>query len=205
AGLAAPARRSSDLRWAIAAFGMVALAGAAYVAVAAVAAALGGVSPQVARVARAVPRSAALAAPLVAVAVLVPYARAIDAKPVDRDLERVYAFIASLPKDTLVAAHPTLADYVPLRTQRSVLTSTETSMPWLKNYYAIVKPRVEAALRAAYATDAAVLDAELAPYGVDVFVTAPQVFEDERYLRYHEPYDSELVQALVAAGRAQGF
>src|SRR5690606_35063661 len=117
----------------------------------------------------------------------------------------VYAFIASLPKDTLVAAHPTLADYVPLRTQRSVLTSTETSMPWLKNYYAIVKPRVEASLRAAYATDIDALDAELAPYGVDVFVTGPAVFEDARYLHYHEPYDSELVQGLVEAGRERGF
>jgi hypothetical protein len=91
---------------------------------------------------------------------------------------------------------------VPLRTQRRVLTSTETSMPWLKEYYAIVKPRVEASLRAAYATDVATLDAELAPYGVDVFVTAPSVFADTRY---HEPYDSALVRGLVEQGRAQGF
>ena len=189
-------------RWAIAAFGIVALAGAAYVGVVALTAALYRPAPALAR---AVPRLAALAAPAVALVVLVPHARAVNAAPVDRDLENVYAFIASLPKDTLVAAHPTLADYVPLRTRRSVLTSTETSMPWLKEYYAIVKPRVEASLAAAYATDIGTLDAELAPYGVDVFVTAPAVFEDERYMHYHEPYQSELVGDLVATGRAHGF
>jgi hypothetical protein len=186
-------------RWAIAAFGIVALASAAYVCVAAVTAVLARRAPALAR---ALPRLAAFAAPLAAAAVLVPYSLALAVKPVDRDLENVYAFLASLPKDTLVAAHPTLADYVPLRTQLSVLTSTETSMPWLKQYYAIVKPRVEASLRAAYATNIDTLDAELAPYGVDVFVTAPSVFADTRY---HEPYDSELVQGLVGAGREQGF
>jgi hypothetical protein len=186
-------------RWAIAAFGIVALAGAAYVCVAAAVAMLARVAPPLTR---ALPALVAFAVPLVAAAALVPHARTLLARSVDRDLENVYAFLASLPKDTLVAAHPTLADYVPLRTQLSVLTSTETSMPWLKQYYAIVKPRVEASLRAAYATNIDTLDAELAPYGVDVFVTAPSVFADTRY---HEPYDSELVQGLVGAGREQGF
>lgn len=189
-------------RWAVAAFGIVALAGAAYTIVAALAEAFVRTSPPLARF---VPRLAALAASVVAMAVLVPHARAVVARPVDSDLENVYAFIAGLPKDTLVAGHPTLMDYVPLRTRRSVLTSTETSMPWLERYYAIVKPRVEASLRAAYATDVETLDAELAPYGVDVFVTAEAVFEGARYLRYHEPYESALVRDLVASGREEGF
>ena len=94
------------------------------------------------------------------------------------------------------------ADNIPLRTRRSVLTSTETSMPWLAGYYRIEKPRVEASLRAAYAIDASALDSELAPYGVDIFVTGPPVW---RETSYHEPYDRELVQGLLKRGRASGF
>jgi hypothetical protein len=134
--------------------------------------------------------------------VLWPNAYRDITKPVDRDLENIYAFISQLPKDTLVAAHPTLADDIPLRKRRSVLTSTETSMPWLRGYYAIVKPRVEASLRAAYATDVAELDSELAPYGVGVFVTGPMVWNETKYL---EPYDSEFFQDLLARGRDKGF
>ena len=131
-----------------------------------------------------------------------PYAHVQFGRPVDQDLERVYAFIAGLPKDTLVAAHPTLADDVPLRSRRSVLTSTETAQPWLRDYYRIVKPRIEASLRAAYAIDIAEVDAQLLPYGVDVFVTGPMVWEQTSY---HEPYNRDFVQELLARGRERGF
>jgi hypothetical protein len=122
-------------------------------------------------------------------------------RPVDTDLENVYAFIANLPKDTLVAAHPDLADFVPVRTRRSVLASTEISMAWMENYYKQMKPRVEASLRAAYATRIDEMDRELEPLGVDVMLTGPAVWQTQGYFA---PFD-DLVRALQARGAVEGY
>ena len=139
--------------------------------------------------------------PAVALTLTFPHYRALMAQPVDQNLERTYTYLASLPKTTLIAAHPDIASYIPLRTQRRVITSTETSMPWLEHYYAIVKPRVEASLRAAYATDIAEMDTELRPYAPDVFVIGPPAWTMTRYL---DPYDI-MVQSLLERGRREGF
>lgn len=145
--------------------------------------------------------SVAIGAPLVLISFLLPHALQQLRVPPDPDLERIYAFIESLPKDTVVGAHPDLADFIPLRSRRSVLTSTEESMPWMKGYYALVKPRVEALLRAAYATSLSEFDSALEPFGVDVFVTGPPVWSKTGYL---EPYDT-MVQQLLADGKLHGF
>jgi len=191
-GLYVPNRHA---RWVIATFGIVVLAAAG-----------GGLlhivlrhcTPQQRRLATGW-LSAAVA--VASCALLVPQFVQKGLAPADEDLEQTYAFLASLPKTTLVAAHPDLADFIPLRTRRSVLASTETSMPWLKTYFARVKPRVETSLRAAYSTSIEALDAELAPYQVDVFVTGPSVWQKTGYL---QPYDG-MVQGLLARGRAEGF
>jgi hypothetical protein len=139
--------------------------------------------------------------PLFVAAALLPNAHQVWQRPVDTGLEEAYAFIARIPTDTLVAAHPDLGDFVPLRTRRSVLTSTEISMAWMQGYYAVMKPRVEASLRAAYATRIEDVDAALAPFGVDVMLTGPSVWEKTAYFA---PFD-ELVQSLLERGRREGF
>ena len=80
--------------------------------------------------------SLALLAPLVVVVSLAPHAVRAWEAPRPADLERVYAFLGELPVDTLVAAHPDLADYIPLRSRRSVLASTEMSIAFMTGYYA---------------------------------------------------------------------
>jgi hypothetical protein len=146
-------------------------------------------------------RILALGAPLMVAAALLPNAMSVWTRPVDTGLEGAYAFIASLPNDTLVAAHPDLGDFVPLRTRRSVLTSTEIAMAWMKGYYAVMKPRVEASLRAAYATRIEDVDAALGPFGVDVMLTGPSVWEKTGYFA---PFD-DLMQGLLERGRREGF
>jgi len=121
--------------------------------------------------------------------------------PVDPDMERAYAYLATLPRDALIAAHPDVADFVPLRARRSVLASTETSLPFMQGYYARLKPRIEDSLRAAYAGSWDDLESVLAPYRVSAVLTAPQVWAQERY---YEPFNS-LVASLVAQGRERGF
>jgi len=140
-------------------------------------------------------------APLVVAAALWPRASELWHRPVNRDLEAAYSFIQSLPKDTLVAAHPDLADFVPLRTQRSVLASSEESISFMLGYYRQLRPRLAASLRAAYATSWTEVESALAAYDVDVVLTSPQVWEKEDY---YPPFDG-LVQDLRAKGARQGF
>jgi hypothetical protein len=122
-------------------------------------------------------------------------------EPANQDLENVYAFLATLPTDTVIAGHPDLMSYVPLRTRRSVVASTETSMPWLAGYYSLVKPRVEASLRSAYATRIDAIDREMSPYHARVFVTGPEVWTATRYLN---PYNT-MVQEAIKEGSVKGF
>jgi hypothetical protein len=144
---------------------------------------------------------AALAAPGIVAIILLPNAIQVWNRPLDSDLESAYEFIASLPTTTMVAAHPDLADFVPVRTRRSVLASTEVAMPWMKGYYAQMKPRVTASLRAAYATRIEDVDAALAPYAVDVLLTGPSAWEKEGYF---VPFDG-IVRSLRATGERDGF
>jgi len=182
-------------RWVVGVFGTVALVAAGYGVLQVV------VRRQTPQLRELLSRWFAVAAAVGSCALLLPHALQSERAPVDKDLEQTYAFLASLPKTTLIAAHPDLADYIPLRARRSVLASSETSMPWLKTYFETVKPRVEASLRAAYAPSMEAMDRELAPYGVDVFVTGPDIWQKTGYF---QPYDS-MVQDLLARGRTHGF
>jgi hypothetical protein len=185
-GLYLPNRHS---RWAVGVFGMLAIAAGAVSLVEYAAARFDA------------RRWVVLSAPLVVTAVLLPWSISVSSTPVDRDLERVYSFIETLPKSTLVAAYPDLADFVPVRSRRSVLTSTEISMAWMENYYKVMKPRVEASLRAAYATRIEDMDRELEPFGVDVMLTGPSVWEETGYF---EPFDA-LAKGLRERGAQEGF
>ena len=146
-------------------------------------------------------RVVAIAAPFIVAVALFPSASRAWHTPVDTDLERAYQFIGSLPKDTLVGSHPTLADPVPLRTHRSVLASTESWISFMLGYNSQLTPRLAASLRASYATNWDEFDAALEPYGTDVFLVSPFLWETPTY---SPPFDS-LVHELVANGAQQGF
>lgn len=194
-GLYLPNRHS---RWAMGVFGMLAIATGAAAVIERAARRFVASSQEIS------PRSrlwVAIFAPLAVTVVLLPWAITMWNRPVDTGLENAYAFISTLPKSTLVAAHPDLADGVPLRSRRSVLTSTEGSMPWMDGYYKLMKPRVEASLRAAYATRIEDVDAALVPFGVTVMLTGPSVWKKTRYFA---PFD-ELTRSLIARGAQEGF
>lgn len=143
----------------------------------------------------------AFAAPVAVAATLWPHAVQVAGTPVNADLERVYAYLGSLPVDTLVVAHPDLADLVPVRAKRSVLASTEESIPFHLGYYERLRPRIVASLRAAYATSWGDLEAVLKPYGASVVLTGPPVWAEQSY---YPPFDG-LVRQLRASGAARGF
>jgi hypothetical protein len=181
-------------RVAIAVFAIVAFAAAAFATIEAVA-------TRRPTTASRIPLVVAGIAPLIVAVALLPTAAAAWRVPVDRDMERAYDFIAALPHDTLVAAHPDLANFVPLKARHSVLASTEGSIAFMQGYYARVVPRIEASLRAAYATSWDELQAALASYEVDIMLTAPSVWEKSGY---YAPFDG-LAHALIDRGRQKGF
>ena len=74
-------------------------------------------------------------------------------------------------------------------------------MAWMEGYYKVMKPRVEASLRAAYATRIEDVDAQLEPLGVDVMLTGPAVWAKSGYFA---PFDG-LVHDLRERGRRDGF
>jgi hypothetical protein len=195
-GLYLPNRHT---RWSIAAFAVVAISAGAYAVFVRIVDWIRRQRGEAA--ATSATYALAFAAPILTLLAVLPHALAQLKQPVDRDFENIYAFIASLPKDTLIGAQPDLASDVPLRTQHSVLTSTEVAMPWFAGYNAKIAPRLESLFRAAYATDIAQVDKEMAPWGVKVFVTGPPVW---RATGYFDPYD-RLVKELIERGRREGF
>jgi hypothetical protein len=179
-------------RYALAAFAIVAFTAAGLALIQALATSWPRVSSQLA---------VALIAPVIVLATLWSQAATAWQQPVDRDMERAYAYIATLPKDALVAAHPDLADYVPLRARHSVLASSEESIAFMLGYYRRLTPRIEASLRAAYATSWDELESTLAPYDVDVILTGPLVWQKSDY---YAPFDT-LTKALIDRGKREGF
>jgi len=144
---------------------------------------------------------------MVALAVLV----VVSANQFHRDLAApaepgrmaVMAFLRTLPKETLVAAHPRDADPVPLLAQRSVLASRETALPYWLGYYRRVSERIEASLDALLATRWEEVDALNTRFGVDVFLVNRARFSDPGW-HYAEPFDSRLLERFQR-GRQEGF
>ena len=123
--------------------------------------------------------------------------------PPNKDLVATYAFLETLPKDTLVASHPNDADDIPLRSRRSVLASMETSLPLYVGYYRTMSERIGASLAAVHATDFANVDSLYDQYGVDVFVVNRCRFEPGQSL-YFQPFYTA-TQEQWERGNREGF
>ncbi len=185
-------------RWSLACFAILAFSAAAYVIIDSL---LDQMEKQSAMARKRLIAVIALLAPALVTAALLPGTLRDYRQPHNDDMQRAYAFIATLPKDTLVAAHPDLADYVPLLSRRSVLVSTEISLPFMLGYYRQLVPRLEASLRAAYATNLQEMDAALAPYGADVMLTNASVWTKPDYFK---PFD-KLAHELRERGDRLGY
>ena len=183
-------------RYAIAAFGLVAFCIAGVTLVNALTERIGG-SGKLAAL------GVSVLAPLVVVCALLPGAMNDEwlGRPAPGQ-EAVYAYISKLPRDTLVVAHPDVADDIPLMTRRSVLASTEQSIAFATGYYERLVPRIEASLEAAYATSWDGVDAALEPYGADIIVVRACVYE--QHDPYYAPFQA-LTRKLWDRGQGKGF
>jgi hypothetical protein len=118
----------------------------------------------------------------------------------------VMGFLSGLPKDVKIAAHPRVADDIPLITKRSVIACEETSQSYYLGYYRIVKPMISAEVEASYATEWTAIDQLCDRFGATVFVVDLKRYRRpiDRKNAYYEPFASE-VEGLIDAGEKNGF
>jgi hypothetical protein len=117
-------------------------------------------------------------------------------RPTNVGRESAFAFVATLPEDALVAAHPEDADSIPLRTHRSVLASKEVALPYYLGYYRRLAERLEAGLRAFYAPDWSEVEALRERYGADVMVVNRGRFDLASRI-FDEPFGTRLADRLA--------
>jgi len=129
-----------------------------------------------------------------------------DPRPPDEIFDG-YTFLRTLPKDTLVAAHPLDADHVPLLSRRSVLAFREVAMPYHLGFYAMLKERMIDELAAYYAPrgDWDAVDLLYSKYGVDVMLVSDDRYTDPRSISFHQPFTKENWRMVEAAKHAGGF
>lgn len=118
-------------------------------------------------------------------------------------LPEALAAIESLPKDTLVAAHPYDGDFVPLLARRSVLANYEGSLAYHRGYYEQIKQRTVALFEAVYAADWAPIQRLADGYGVDVLLINTRRYTTAESHYFH-PFDA-LSTELFARSSATGF
>ncbi len=105
----------------------------------------------------------------------------------------LYASLAQLPKEVMIAAHPKLADGIPTFAKRKVLIKYELSSPLYSNFWREVKKRTYAFFDAYYAEDLASINQFCETYHVDYLVVDQEHFTEKFLVNktiYFEPFNA---------------
>lgn len=111
---------------------------------------------------------------------------------VEGRMEKVYQYLQTQPKDTLVASLSKEADFIPIFARRSVLASREFALPYHWGYYRVLRERIEDTIRAQYSSDLSEVQAFLRKYGVDFWLLEPwsltkSDLEENTWLQQFQP------------------
>ncbi len=108
-------------------------------------------------------------------------------------------YIKNVPSNALIAAHPQLADGIPVLAQRKVLINQELSIPLLDPYWNEVTSRTEDFFDAYYADSWAQLKHFFSKYKIDYLIVDTRHFEQEYLDRgwFHiEPFNSQIKKKI---------
>ena len=116
----------------------------------------------------------------------------------------LFEHLEATPRDTLIAAHPYLADSIPLFARRSVFIDFQNSRPFESGWWNWVRRRNVALLEAYYARDLDDVCSFLDLWGVDRLVVDSLHF-DPGHLRkgkavYFEPFRSRIAELTAEGG-----
>lgn len=107
----------------------------------------------------------------------------------------LYDFLSTLPKDSMIAAHPGLANHIPVFSKRSTLVTSELTDPFYNDYYKQMSTRTRDFFRAYYAKDEKTVEEFCKKYRLSDIVVNSYHFSDD-YLRkgkrYFAPFDSDI-------------
>lgn len=111
----------------------------------------------------------------------------------------LFRFVRTLPADATVAAHPFLADEIPIFTSRKVWVDSVHAHTFYPRYWQLVASRTRGLLAAYYAAETEDVCRFLVSSGVDALVVergdfAPRAISRRRF--YFEPFHSELKAAV---------
>ncbi|MEK6563870.1 MAG: hypothetical protein AABZ65_02440 [Candidatus Omnitrophota bacterium] len=111
----------------------------------------------------------------------------------------LYKFLSTLPKDSLLAAHPSDANEIPLYSKRKVFVQEELSHPFYKNYYLMVSRRTHDFFRLYYSNSIDEAVNICRRYRIDYLVVKKGHFE-KKYLYkkdfYFEPFNTKIIHIL---------
>jgi hypothetical protein len=120
-------------------------------------------------------------------------------KPQKADIA-LYNYIQTLPKDTVIAAAPSVASNIPLYSQRSVLISNEAYIAFHQGYFQTMRSRLKDWLQTHYATDWDRVLKYIDQYHADYLVLQPMDFKQNRLEslpdRYYYAFSPAFFQAL---------
>ncbi|WP_017325481.1 hypothetical protein [Synechococcus sp. PCC 7336] len=89
---------------------------------------------------------------------------------------QIYTFLASQPKDIIVASIDDAADNIPAFSHRSVLASQEFAFAYHPNYYQPFQQRAIDTVRAQYSPDISEVKSIISKYGIDFFLVDREAF-----------------------------
>jgi hypothetical protein len=126
------------------------------------------------------------------------------------EVPQLYEFLATQPKDTLIASLASEADNIPSFAQRSVLVSREYALPYEVGYYKQIRQRTIDLINAQYSPDPEQVRSFIQKYEVDFWLLDRDAFTPEyidnpnswsekltsRWIQQYQPAATEAVEQL---------
>ncbi len=105
---------------------------------------------------------------------------------------QTYQFLKTLPKDTIIAAHPRDASDIPMRSQRSVLLMFPALYPYNVKFYEEMKARLLAIWAAMYAMDIQPIVELHQKYKVNYFILNKNLYQNDDFP--YQPFPKQQAQ-----------
>ena len=113
--------------------------------------------------------------------------------------KELYEFIGTLPKSSLIAAHPNVANNIPLLSKRRVFVNQELSHTWFDRYWALISARTFALFDAYYGDNPSAIYQFCLDNAIDYILVDKSHFTDKFLVKgdiYFEPFN-QYVKGLI--------